>query len=508
LKSLDSRAGDERLPGHFDLWTVLVSFVIASLAGFVAFESIDHTRYSKAPALWTFVGGLSLGVGIWSMHFIGMMAWVPPYPLYYSLTPTLLSIVAAVAASWLAMHLTVGDQAGAPRRHLLLGAALVGTGICAMHYLGMAALHFSEPVQWSIPGVLLSYLIACAASFGAMVMLAQGGAASFNIGRQLAASAIIGVAICGMHYTGMLAMMVSPTSVSLSHGLSFSGPELARAGVGNSLLFTLCLLVVFYRDKVHMVRTASEEHFRAKEAGREVVRLGAAGKLAASVAHEISNPLEAVTNLLLRVEKGQVGKDELGFLKLAQEELKRISDITTHTLKFYRQPSAPAETDLVALMESALAIFTRRASERGIAIERMMDYAAPHVLCREGEIRQVFANLIGNAIAAMQPGGVLFLEVRSHDGGVQAVIADTGEGIGEEARSRLFEPFFTSREVSGTGLGLSICADIVQRHGGSLNFTSNTTPGVSGTRFFVYLATRPQQMLIALQGAGLQPAAS
>ena len=68
------------MPGHFDLWTVLFSFVIASLAGFVAFESIDHTRYSEAPALWTFVGGLTLGVGIWSMHFIGMLAWIPRTP--------------------------------------------------------------------------------------------------------------------------------------------------------------------------------------------------------------------------------------------------------------------------------------------------------------------------------------------------------------------------------------------------------------------------------------------
>ena len=494
------------MPGHFDLWTVLFSFVIASLAGFVAFESIDHTRYSEAPAVWTAVGGLTLGVGIWSMHFIGMLAWVPPFPLYYSLTPTLLSVLAVIAASCLAMRLTVNYRAGAPQSNLVLGSVVVGTGICGMHFLGMAALHFSRPVQWSVPGILLSYLIACAASLGAMAMLAHGGREGFSVGRQLGASAVIGVAICGMHYTGMLAMMVTPDSVSISHGLSFSGPELARVGVGNALLFTMCLLVVFYRDKVHLVRKASESQLRAQEAAREAERLGAAGKLAASIAHEINNPLEAVTNLLYLVEIGQVGTEELGYLRSAQDELRRIADITTHTLKFYRQPSAPAETDLAELMESALAIFTRRASERGITIERYLGHATPRVLCRDGEIRQVFANLISNAIDAMKPGGRLLLEVQTHDLGVQAVVADTGDGISEETRSRIFEPFFTTKEISGTGLGLSICADIVQRHGGSLNFISSTTPGSSGTRFFVYLPTRPQQMLAALDGAALRVA--
>ena len=495
------------MPGHFALWTVVLSFVIASLAGFVAFESIDHTRYSEAPALWTFVGGLTLGVGIWSMHFIGMLAWIPPFPLYYSLVPTLLSVLAAIAASWLAMHLTVRYRATAAQKSLLLGAVLVGTGICGMHYLGMAALHFNHPVAWSVPGVLLSYGIACAASFGAMFMLSRGGRDSFSVRRQLGASVAIGVAICGMHYTGMLAMMVSPDSICLPHGLSFSGPELARVGVGNALLFTICLLVVFYRDKVRLVRSATEAHIRAQQATRDAERLGAAGRLAASIAHEINNPLEAVTNLLYLVETGQVGREELSYLRMAQDELRRIADITTHTLKFYRQPSVPAEADIARLMESALTIFTRRAAERGITIERRFDDGARKVLCRDGEIRQVFANLISNAIDAMAPGGLLLLEVRSQSSGIQAVIADTGEGISDEAKSRIFEPFFTTKAVSGTGLGLSICADIVQRHGGSLDFTSSTKPGASGTRFLVSLPARSPQMLAALQNGSLQAAA-
>lgn len=239
----------QALPGHFDLLTVLFSFAIASLAGFVTFESMDHTRYSKSPALWTFISGLTLGVGIWSMHFIGMLAWVPPFPLFYSLGPTLWSVLAAVAASWFAMDLTVRYKAGAPQRNLVFGAVLVGAGICGMHYLGMSALHFTAPVQWSVPGVLLSYVIAFFASLGAMSMLGHN-VENLGIGRQFSASLIIGVAICGMHYTAMMAMSIPMDAVSVGTAHTFSGLQLAHFGVGNALLLTVCLLLVFRHRKM------------------------------------------------------------------------------------------------------------------------------------------------------------------------------------------------------------------------------------------------------------------
>jgi signal transduction histidine kinase len=480
------------LPGTFDIWTILFSFTIASLAGFVAFESIDHTRYSPRPGLWTFVGGLTLGLGIWSMHFIGMLAWQPPFALYYAVFPTVLSVVVAVLSSWLAMHITVSYQEGAPQRNLIIGSVLVGLGIGTMHYLGMGALHFTEPVMWSWQGVLLSFLIAILASLGAMAMLQRSGAESFSISRQVAASLVIGLAICGMHYTGMMAMMLPYGATSVQRPGSFSGAALARVGVGNSLVFMACLLVVFYRDKVHLVRAASDARFQAQEASRSAERLGAAGKIAASISHEINNPLEAVTNLLYLVEHGEVGASERVYLQQAQAELQRIAEITTHTLKFYRQQSAPAETSLQDLMESALAVFKNRLEKHRIAVSKEWSLLAPRVICRSGEVRQVFANLISNAIDAMPEGGALILSLQpAGDGGAEIVVADTGEGISKEAQKRILEPFFTTKGVSGTGLGLSICAEIMQRHGGSLTFTSSTEKGFSGTRFQLHL---PQRM--------------
>lgn len=477
------------MPGTFDLWTVLFSFTIASLAGFVAFESMEHTRYSPQPAVWTMVSGLTLGLGIWSMHFVGMLAWQPPFPLYYSITPTVLSVLVAILSSWLAMYLTVNNLTSS--RNIVVGSFVVGAGICSMHYIGMDALKFSEAVTWSVPGVALSFVIAVFASLGAMAMLRHSG--TFSVRRQVAASLVIGVAICGMHYTGMLAMMLPAGAVSVQQSHEFSGASLARVGVGNALVFMACLLVVFYRDKVRLLESTTQAQRHAVAAERTAERMGAAGRIAASIAHEINNPLEAVTNLLYLAENGTIGSEERKYLQVAQDELRRIAEITTHTLKFYRQPSAPAQTSLVELMESTLAVFQNRLENHHIVVERDWNPATSSIYCRAGEIRQVLANLVGNAIDAMHThGGTLTLKISPEtNGGGTILVSDTGIGISVEDQRRILEPFFTTKGAAGTGLGLSICAEIIQRHGGTMTLESSTAPGHSGTTFHIML---PAQM--------------
>src|SRR6185437_9808876 len=126
---------DISMVGYYDPWTVFCSFLIAFLAGFVAFESVDHTRYSLAPRGWVLFGGATLGLGIWSMHFTGMLAWHPPFALYYSAGNTLASALVAICASWLALHLVAQSLSHRSFAVRALGALLVGSGICAMHYI-------------------------------------------------------------------------------------------------------------------------------------------------------------------------------------------------------------------------------------------------------------------------------------------------------------------------------------------------------------------------------------
>jgi NO-binding membrane sensor protein with MHYT domain len=159
------------MPGYYDPWTVFCSFLIACLAGFVAFEAVDHTRFSKAVRSWVFLGGVTLGLGIWSMHFMGMLAWHPPFVLYYSVGRTFLSVVVAICASWLALHLVAQNLTRRSLTAKAVGALMVGSGICAMHYIGMSALHFTGHVMWGRLWLLYSFLIAVVASWAAMEML-------------------------------------------------------------------------------------------------------------------------------------------------------------------------------------------------------------------------------------------------------------------------------------------------------------------------------------------------
>ncbi len=472
---------------NYDPWTIAGSFLIACVAGFVAFESIDHTRFSEHPRRWATAGGVTLGLGIWSMHFVGMLAWHPPFPLYYSIGRTVLSVLVAIAASVLAMHLVVWNIAETRSISNFAGAVLVGFGICSMHYIGMSALHFANGVMWRSGWVVVSLAIAIAASWAAMQMLERSDASVSSGLRRLLASVAIALAICGMHYAGMAAFMPNPGGVSVHQTLSFDGPVLARIGVGNALVLTIALLAVSYRDKVVWIQMVSLARLEAQESARRLESMAAAGKIAASVAHEINNPLEAVTNLLYLIDRGELEPEQREYLATAQTELKRIANITTHTLKFYRQQTRPTRSSIPELLESAIALFQTALTASSVRVERNWPDAVPDVLCREGEIRQVIANLVSNAIDAMPAGGTLRLGIHVEQDGLQVTVADTGSGIPPEMRERIFEPFFTTKGLSGTGLGLSISAEILKRHGGTFTFVSPSHNGGSGTEFRFFL---------------------
>ena len=469
--------------GTYDLGTVLLSYAIASLSGFAAFEFIRHARESSRKLLWTLLSGLVLGLGIWSMHFVGMLAWVPPFPLFYSVDRTIISVVAAIAASVVAMRLGAAPGLASGFR-LALGSISVAAGICTMHYIGMSAMRFNVPEMWNVGWVLISCFIAIIASLAALLLLNFSSDERFNIGHQVLGALVIGLAICGMHYSGMRAMMLTAGTISIWHPGDATGASLAKIGVGNTLVFTFCLLVVSYQDRIGFLRTAHEAEMRAQEAGRLAEQLGAAGRIAASIAHEVNNPLEAVTNLLYLAEHCEINPEALSYLHLAQSELRRVSEITTHTLKFYRQQDSASLASISELVDSVMILFKNKLERSQITVERDSDENVEHLYCRAGEIRQVIANLVGNAIDAMAAsGGTLSVSVCMVGNAVVVRVTDTGAGISKESQEKLFEPFFTTKGAGGTGLGLSISAEIVSRHRGTLQFESRTECPNQGTTF-------------------------
>jgi PAS domain S-box-containing protein len=221
-------------------------------------------------------------------------------------------------------------------------------------------------------------------------------------------------------------------------------------------------------------------------------KLAVAGRLAASIAHEINNPLEAVTNLCYLARLTSVDPETRGYIELAEAELSRVAHITSQTLRFHRQQTAAAGTDLAETVRSILSFYGHKLAQAGVEVNFEAQPVQP-LLCYAGEIRQVLANLIANAIDAMPKGGALRLRLRpSTDwrtgaSAVRVTVADTGHGMSAETRKRIYEPFYTTKGDLGSGLGLWVTAGIVEKHHGSLKVRSAQKPVGGGSVFSLLL---------------------
>jgi signal transduction histidine kinase len=231
---------------------------------------------------------------------------------------------------------------------------------------------------------------------------------------------------------------------------------------------------------VGAVMVDTTQRRNSEEALRKTEKLAAAGRLAASIAHEINNPLEAVTNLLYLIRlQEKLPSEAEKYVELAQHELARVSEIAQQTLRFYRQSTLPVTTNICELLDSVLTLHQGRVNSLQIKVRKFYD-SNVDVFCFAGEMRQLFANLISNALDAMLPGpGTLTLSVRHSRSwrdpsieGVRVSVADTGCGMSEEVRARIFEPFFTTKEATGTGLGLWVSAEVIQKHRGEMRIRS------------------------------------
>jgi PAS domain S-box-containing protein len=242
-----------------------------------------------------------------------------------------------------------------------------------------------------------------------------------------------------------------------------------------------------------IVRNITENN-KIERALRTTEKLAAAGRMAATVAHEINNPLEAVTNLVYLAKRDLEKSERVAeYLEMASRELDRVAHITRQTLGFYRDTSSPVGVKVTKTLDDLLLLYERRFESRNIKLERQYD-GEIEITALGGEIRQAFSNLITNAVDAMPGGGKLVLRVsKSHAWnnsrvpGVRITILDTGSGIEPRHRNNIFQPFFTTKADVGTGLGLWITKSIVEKHAGAIQVRSKTGPEAHGTAFSIFL---------------------
>ncbi len=228
---------------------------------------------------------------------------------------------------------------------------------------------------------------------------------------------------------------------------------------------------------------------RLEQSLLQAEKIAATGRMAATIAHEINNPLEAVMNLLYLLRPKIADEEGQGFLASAESELNRVSHIAKQTLGYYREHASARLTSLQTIAEQALAIYEPRCMAAGITMER--DFGPSRkVVLRRGETMQVISNLITNAIYAMSNGGRLTVSVSdtaSPADGVALVVADTGIGIPQEVIPKVFDAFFTMRPSVGTGIGLFVAKQFVEGHGGQIEITSCTEGERRGTAVRVFL---------------------
>ncbi len=242
------------------------------------------------------------------------------------------------------------------------------------------------------------------------------------------------------------------------------------------------------------------ERKRAEEELHRSERLAQAGRMAATIAHEINNPLESVANALYLVERSQsLDPNSRDLVRTAQDELKRIVQITKLTLGFSRQEERVA-TDVspIELIESVLTLYGRKLRTLKVRVEQQYR-TDKRIQAVAGELRQVFSNLIVNAADALASTGDR-LVIRVAEGrdwkdlsrtGIRVSIGDNGPGINSSHRAHLFEPFSSTKGQKGTGLGLWVSHGIVKKHEGSIRLRSCVTPGRSGTVFSVFIPDKP-----------------
>ncbi len=266
------------------------------------------------------------------------------------------------------------------------------------------------------------------------------------------------------------------------------------------------------RERQYQIRDQMEQYERAQEALRRSEKLAVTGRLAASIAHEINNPLEAVTNLLYLMRSNPSPEELQGYVNTAEQELARVTEITKQTLRFYREPSQPTETDMVSVLDSVLALYHSRLAAARVAVQVEVRAEPATVLSSPGELRQVIANIVGNAIDAMRHGGRLKARISMEPdprGGpgrrVRLTIADNGAGISPEVLPRIFEPFVTTKGETGTGLGLWVTAEILKKNGWGIRVKSSCRESRSGTTFSMVI---PAYKAEGAEAAEAEPAAA
>jgi two-component system sensor histidine kinase/response regulator len=478
------------LPATYDPALVVLSIAIASLASYTALDLAGrvHAAVGRARHAWMVGGAIAMGIGIWTMHFVGMLAFRLPIPIRYDPSWVALSVVIAMAASLVALWVIGRPNAGILR--LAAAAAVMGGAIAGMHYTGMAAVRVSAHLHY-VPWIwTLSVVIAIVASFAALVIARHFRANETPRGRLMrsAAAVVMGLAISGMHFTGMAAAQFTPLDGQVllddpTSGIPVTGLVVAVTLAG--LLIIGLALIAGMLDRLVRSRTVEAELRHAMAAAETTSRLKS--EFLATMSHEIRTPMNGVLGMIGLALDTPLSPDQHAYLTTAKSSADALLTILNDVLDFSKIEAGRLEiervgTDLHTVLEEVSDLLAPRAHDKGLELVLHVRPLTPtRVVTDPGRLRQVLINLIGNSIKFTEKGFILLkvdLEAQSNgDATLSFEVRDTGIGIPADRQEHLFDKFTqadssTTRRFGGTGLGLAISKQLVELMGGKLTLQS------------------------------------
>lgn len=432
--------------------------------------------------MWITGGSLAMGVGIWSMHFIGMLAFnIKGLAIYYDVPLLILSIFVAVVASAVALYIVSTRQPTLAT--YFLGSSTMGAAIAGMHYIGIWSMRMAATIEWDMTFVILSILVAFSASYVALLL-------AFKLRNDLslegflfrgAGGVLMGFAIAGMHYTAMAAMNIVPsTSIVINPSDLLATDGLAAAVIVGTLVILGVALSGSNVERALSRKTVMNEALQAALQSRD--------EFFSVASHELKTPLTSIklqNDLMMRnFRSGNLDKEKfLWQLEKSGKNIDRINRLVDDMLDISRMATSRLTLQKEKFDLNQLV---------GEVIERLrpvMEQASCEVIFDDsahifGEwdrfrIEQVITNLLSNA-AKYAPGKPISIKVVKEPTRVSLRVADQGKGIAPEDHERIFKRFEraeSAKDTRGLGLGLYITSEIIHMHGGEVKVLSRPNEG-------------------------------
>ncbi|MGM0876235.1 MAG: MHYT domain-containing protein [Bacillota bacterium] len=468
----------EHITGIYNYYWLVFSILLCILFSYIALDLRWKMIVFKdfMYNLWLLGCAVAMGIGIWTMHFVGMVAMKMPNQIIYDIRIVLLSLVISIIGTGIAFFFMKLNQF-----RLLLSSIFMGGGIVCMHYLGVWAMNPNFSITYNPTIVILSILIAVVASFGSLWLLFFfNHSHSMYFKWRILSSILMGIGISGMHYIGMWGteFIIKPNPLSFNTYYSVRSDTLSSfISVPAIIVVLIMLLSNAFLDKklISQIKdlNVSERKLRESE------KLSLVGELAAGVAHEIRNPLTSLKGFTQMIDENTDNKSNKKYLKIMIDEINRINFIVSEFMVLSKPHIVNISvTDLSIIIKNVITLLNTQAIIKNIEIFPQIVGDSFLLKCEENQIKQVLANIIKNSIEAMPEGGKIYIKLEKKDSYLVISVIDNGVGIPEENIHLLGKPFYTTK-TEGTGLGLMVSRKIIQNHNGKFEINSDQKKGTT-----------------------------